>query len=53
MNEYVENYVRERNIEHIKNLFLNGCSLELAIEVFDNVSEELIRNIYKEVMTNK
>ena len=53
MNEYVENYVREMTIENVKNLFLNGCSLELAIKVFDKLPEELINNIYEEVMKNK
>lgn len=41
--------VMETDMKSIKNLFENGCSLEVVIASFKGVSEEIIRKIYNEV----
>lgn len=53
MCKIVEDYADEREMVSIKNLFNNGGSLELAIATFQNISEDVIRKIYEEVMAEK
>ena len=44
---------QQNDMMNIKNLFINGGSLELAIATFKNISEEVIRKIYEEVVDAK
>ncbi|MGN1156689.1 MAG: PD-(D/E)XK nuclease family transposase [Agathobacter sp.] len=53
MCKIVEDYVAEQNKDVLKIMFENGGSLELAIKMFQNISEEVIRKIYEEVAGNK
>ena len=53
MCKIVEDYATEISKENVRNLFNNGGSLELAIATFKNVSEDVIRKIYKEIVKNK
>ena len=51
--ETVEDYAKEMALENVKNLFENGCNLDVVIASFKNIPEELIRKLYKEVVNNK
>lgn len=53
MCKIVEDYANEMMLESVKNLFENGCNLDMVIASFKNMPEELIRKIYEEVMGNK
>lgn len=53
MCKIVEDYANEVSLENVKNMFDNGGTLELAIATFKNISEELIRKIYEEVVGTK
>ena len=41
----------ETDLKNIRNLFKNGCTLEMVISSFKNVSEDEIRKIYEEAHT--
>lgn len=49
VDDYAQERVLEESLINIKKLFLNGGSLELAINTFENISKETIENIYEEV----
>lgn len=49
MCQIVEEYVEETTIENIRNLFKNGCKLEVVLASIQNLSEEQIKRIYFEV----
>lgn len=53
MCKIVEDYANEMMLDSIKVLFEKGCNLDMAIEAFKNIPEELIRKIYEEVAGNK
>ena len=53
MCKIVEDYANEISTENIRNLFSNGGSLELAIATFKNISEDVIRKIYEDVVGAK
>ena len=44
----IEDMKQEAALKNIRNLFENGCALEMVIASFQNVSEEDIRKIYAE-----
>lgn len=52
VDDYAQERVLEETIINIKKLFLNGGSLELAVNTFENIPKETIESIYEEV-TNK
>ena len=47
--EYAEEKVLLTTVENIRNLFMNGCSLEVVVASFQNLTEEQIRIIYLDV----
>ena len=47
--EYAKDYAVEQNKDMLKIMFENGGPLELALKMFQNISEEVIRKIYEEV----
>ena len=47
--EFAKEYALEKAMESIRNLFENGCLLEVVLASFPNVLEEDIRAIYAEV----
>ena len=53
MCKIVEDYVVEQNKDVLKIMFENGGSLELAIKMFQNISEEVIRKIYEDIVGAK
>ena len=52
MCKIVDEYANEKSLENIKNLFENGCTLEVVIASFPAISEQTIREIYEKVTTN-
>lgn len=53
MCKIVDDYVRENEIQNIKNLFENGCALDMVVASFKNISDEIIKKIYEEVVGKK
>lgn len=53
VDDYANEIADKRDVDNIKKLFRNGCSLEMVIASFTNLSEEIIKSIYDEVMVNK
>ena len=53
MEDYAKEKVDEAVLENAKNLFENGCSLDMVIASFKNISEEVIRKLYEEVIGAK
>ena len=53
MCKIVEDYAKEMVLENVKNLFENGCNLDVVIASFKNIPEELIRKLYEEVVNKK
>lgn len=53
MCKIVEDYANEMMLDSIKVLFEKGCNLDMAIEAFKNIPEEIIRKLYDEVTGNK
>ena len=51
--ELADELTNETSKENIKNLFKNGGTLELAIATFENISENVIREIYEEFVSSK
>lgn len=49
MCKIVDEYVNENLKEVIRNLFMNGGTLELALKTFTSITEDVISQIYKEV----
>lgn len=49
MCKIVEDYANEKSLDGIKNLFKNGCSLEIVINSFPNIPKEIICEIYNTV----
>lgn len=46
MCKIVEDYANEKSLAGIKNLFKNGCSLEIVVNSFPNIPKEIICEIY-------
>ena len=40
-------------LENIKRLFENGCSLEMVLACVDDIPQEVIKNLYEEVISVK
>ncbi len=53
MCEIVDNLFEERNIEQVKILFREGGTLEVAMKVFSNLSERVLKELYEEVNGQK
>ena len=51
--EIAKEYADEVSLENAKNLFKNGCSLDMVIASFKNIPQEIIRKLYEEVMATK
>lgn len=51
MEDYAKEIYMEKIVLKIKKFFLKGGSLEMAIEIFDDIPEELIRKVYEEVVS--
>ena len=50
LDDYANEIAGKRDIANIRNMFISNGSLELAIATFRNVSEEIIRKVYEEVI---
>ena len=53
MCKIVEDYANEVALENVKNLFENGCNLDVVLASFKNIPQEIIRKLYEEVMSTK
>lgn len=53
VDDYAKEIAMENDIANVKNLFMGGGTLELAIVTFKSLSEEIIRKVYEEVMRAK
>lgn len=53
MCDIVEQYAIKKSMEGIRNLFKNGVSMEQVLASFTSLSEEVITQIYEEVMNEK
>lgn len=53
VDDYANEIADKRDVDNIKKLFNNGCSLEMVIASFTNLSEDIIKSIYDEVVGNK
>ena len=53
MCKIVEDYANEVALENVKNLFENGCNLDVVIASFKNIPQEIIRKLYEEVISTK
>lgn len=51
--DYANDVANEREMISIKKLFNNGCALDVVIDSFANISEDVIRKIYEEVAGTK
>ena len=51
--DYAKEKMEETSLKTAKKLFENGCSLDMVIASIENISEEILRKLYEEVMGAK
>ena len=51
--EYAKEYADEVSLENARKFFENGCSLEMVLASIKNIPDEILRNLYEEVMATK
>ena len=51
--DYAKEIADEYALENVKNLFENGCNLDVVIASFKNIPQEIIRKLYEEVISTK